>query len=39
MYCCLFCYRGESPEEAEANLLDTARKVDTYGIKLHEAKV
>ncbi|XP_060083379.1 FERM, ARHGEF and pleckstrin domain-containing protein 2-like [Ylistrum balloti] len=29
---------GESPAEAESSLLDTARKVDTYGVKLCPAK-
>lgn len=32
-------YRGESPAEAEAGLLDTARKVETYGMKLCAARV
>lgn len=31
--------RGESPSEADSNLLDTARKVEMYGIKFHPAKV
>ncbi|XP_076454236.1 FERM, ARHGEF and pleckstrin domain-containing protein 2-like isoform X3 [Babylonia areolata] len=29
---------GESPSEADSNLLDTARKVELYGIKFHPAK-
>nr|KAG5686204.1 hypothetical protein BaRGS_008706 [Batillaria attramentaria] len=29
---------GESPSEADSNLLDTARKVEMYGIKFHLAK-
>ncbi|XP_025079933.1 FERM, ARHGEF and pleckstrin domain-containing protein 2-like isoform X2 [Pomacea canaliculata] len=29
---------GESPSEADSNLLDTARKVEMYGIKFHPAK-
>ncbi|KAK6167236.1 hypothetical protein SNE40_021317 [Patella caerulea] len=29
---------GESPSEADSNLLDTARKVEMYGIRLHPAK-
>ena len=32
-------YRGQSPSEADFNLLDTARKVEMYGIRLHAAKV
>lgn len=35
----LLCCRGESPAEAEAGLLDTARKVETYGMKLCPARV
>ena len=30
---------GQSPSEADFNLLDTARKVEMYGIRLHAAKV
>ncbi|KAK7090806.1 hypothetical protein V1264_010558 [Littorina saxatilis] len=29
---------GESPSETDANLLDTARKVEMYGIKFHPGK-
>lgn len=29
---------GQSPAEADFNLLDTARKVEMYGIRLHAAK-
>ncbi|ESO96635.1 hypothetical protein LOTGIDRAFT_143831, partial [Lottia gigantea] len=29
---------GETPSEADSNLLDTARKVEMYGIRLHPAK-
>ncbi|CAH1780617.1 unnamed protein product [Owenia fusiformis] len=29
---------GQSPAEADFNLLDTARKVELYGIRMHEAK-
>ncbi|KAL8625590.1 hypothetical protein ACOMHN_014678 [Nucella lapillus] len=29
---------GEAPSEADSNLLDTARKVEMYGIKFHPAK-
>lgn len=35
----MYSYRGESPAEAEAGLLDTARKVETYGMKLCIARV
>lgn len=31
--------RGLSPAEAEFHLLDTARKVELYGIRMHPAKV
>jgi len=27
------------PAEADFNLLDTARKVEVYGIRMHQAKV
>ena len=30
---------GETPAEAEASLVDVARKVETYGIRLNAAKV
>lgn len=32
-------FSGESPSEADLNLLDTARKVELYGIKMQPAKV
>ena len=37
----LFCVfsRGETPAEADVNLLDTARKVELYGIRMNPAKV
>jgi len=35
----LLSYSGQSPADAEFNLLDTARKVDLYGIEMHPAKV
>ena len=35
----LFFHRGQTPAEAEFNLLDTARKVEMYGIRMHPAKV
>ena len=31
--------RGQAPAEADFNLLDTARKVELYGIRVHPAKV
>jgi len=30
---------GQMPAEADFNLLDTARKVEVYGIRMHQAKV
>lgn len=33
------CFRGENPAEADVNLLDTARKVELYGIRMVPAKV
>ena len=35
----LLCFRGESPSEADGNLLDVARKVELYSVKFHSAKV
>ena len=34
-----YFYRGENPAEADVNLLDTARKVELYGIRMVPAKV
>lgn len=34
----LLC-RGQSPAEADLNLLETARRCELYGIKMHSAKV
>lgn len=31
--------RGQTPADADFNLLDTARKVEFYGIQLHQAQV
>jgi hypothetical protein len=31
--------RGQSPAEADLNLLETARRCELYGIKMHAAKV
>ena len=36
----LYCFfSGQTPAEADFNLLDTARKVELYGIRMHPAKV
>ena len=35
----LFICSGQNPAEADYNLLDTARKVEHYGIRMHAAKV
>ena len=34
-----YIFSGQSPAEADFNLLDTARKVELYGIQMHAAKV
>lgn len=31
-------FRGQSPSDADLNLLDISRKVELYGIKMHPAK-
>lgn len=31
-------YRGQSPAEADLNLLETARRCELYGMKMHPAK-
>ena len=36
--CVAYC-SGQMPAEADFNLLDTARKVEVYGIRMHQAKV
>ena len=33
------CHRGQSPAEADMNLLETARRCELYGTKMHPAKV
>jgi len=33
------CRRGQSPAEADLNLLETARRCELYGVKMHPAKV
>ena len=35
----ILTFRGESPSEADLNLLDTARKMELYGIRMNTAKV
>ena len=32
-------FRGQSPAEADLNLLETARRCELYGTKLHTSKV
>jgi len=32
-------FRGQIPAVADYNLLDTARKVELYGIQMHSARV
>ena len=44
VYCCFTLFilivdRGQTPAEADFNLLDTARKIELYGIRVHPAKV
>lgn len=34
-----FVNRGQSPAEADLNLLETARRCELYGMKMHPAKV
>lgn len=34
----LYFFRGQSPAEADLNLLETARRCELYGIKMHPAK-
>ena len=38
-YYFILTFRGESPSEADLNLLDTARKMELYGIRMNTAKV
>lgn len=33
-----FCCRGHSPAESDFQLLEVARKLEMYGIRLHPAK-
>lgn len=32
------CHRGQSPAESDFQLLEVARKLEMYGIRLHPAK-
>ena len=34
-----FKYRGQSPSDAELSFLNTARKLENYGVDLHSARV
>ena len=34
-----FSFRGQSPMEADLNLLETARRCELYGTKMHNVKV
>lgn len=36
---CWFYFRGQTPEEAELNFLENAKKLAMYGVDLHKAKV
>ena len=38
-FCFYILNSGLSPAEADFSLLDTARKVEFYGIRLHPARV
>lgn len=33
-----FCFSGQNPAEADLNLLETGRRCELYGIKMHSAK-
>ena len=35
----IFCFSGQPPAEADLNLLETARRCELYGTKMHPAKV
>ena len=34
-----FIFSGQSPAEADLNLLETARRCELYGVKMHSSKV
>lgn len=34
----MYYFRGQSPAEADLNLLETARRCELYGTKMHPAK-
>lgn len=38
MYLFSFIHSGQSPAEADLNLLETARRCELYGMKMHPAK-
>uniref|UniRef100_A0A1I7WVZ4 FERM domain-containing protein n=1 Tax=Heterorhabditis bacteriophora TaxID=37862 RepID=A0A1I7WVZ4_HETBA len=35
----IFCFRGQTPAEAEFNFLDHAKRLDMYGVDLYPARV
>ena len=35
----IYCFRGQSPADAEFNFLEVAKNLDLYGVDLHFAKV
>lgn len=39
VYINFLIYRGQSPAEADLNLLETSRRCELYGMKMHPAKV
>lgn len=36
--CCVLCCRGLTPSESDYQLLEVARRLEMYGIRLHPAK-
>lgn len=37
-FSCVLCHSGQTPAEADLNLLETARRCELYGMKMHVAK-
>ena len=33
------CFRGEDPADVDRNILDVARRLDTYGVTLYPCRV